>query len=140
MWIVFSRRKGKSRVIRVLPDSTADDQVLGTGEYAERWNVGANAPDRSLPERTSARPYTPTQCTCAVRMWSATHLPDCPRGLAQGNRYASWDDVPNDTLTEERYTARNGHPPPRCPTCRWMIYERDPDRCLCTIRPDLVAP
>lgn len=74
------------------------------------------------------RPSIP-DCTCAVRLWSGICLPECPRGLATGRRYASWDDVPNDVLLPDRYEARNGHPPPKCDTHDSYLYENDKGEC-----------
>jgi hypothetical protein len=64
----------------------------------------------------------PPACTCAVRVWSGIHLPDCPRGRATGPQYRAWEDVPNDVLTEDRYAVRHGHPPPICPGCEARGY------------------
>ena len=40
-----------------------------------------------------ARMYYP-QCTCSVHVWRCVHLPECPKGKATGNRYAT--DAEND--------------------------------------------
>lgn len=85
------------------------------------------------PRREAAKKGRKPKCTCSVRMASGIDLPDCPRGLATGNRYATWDDVPNDSLLPDKYEARNGHPPPKCPKCDNWAYESVPECGYCRV-------
>jgi len=76
----------------------------------------------------------PPKCTCHVRMWNSTCLPDCPRGLVTGRRYETWADVPNDTLLEDQYIERHGHPSPKCGDCGSWLYEANGGECrICAL-------
>ena len=133
MWLILQG----SSITHTLPASTSDEEVLNTlqkHDRAELW-----LPNTDAPTKTLRPPFRPTKvypaCTCHVRMAMGIDLPDCPRGLAQGGRrYATWDDVPNDSLLPDRYEARNGHPPPKCPTCGNWAYESEPECRYCTSR------
>jgi hypothetical protein len=76
----------------------------------------------SVPPVQPDAPPEP-KCTCVVALWSATHLPGCPKALAGYPAYATEADVPNDVLTEEKYLARNGTKPPLCPECSHQMYD-----------------
>jgi ADP-ribose pyrophosphatase YjhB (NUDIX family) len=54
------------------------------------------------------------KCTCSVGLANGTCLPDCPRGKHTGKRYPTWEDVPDDVLSEEKYVERHGIPVPKC--------------------------
>jgi hypothetical protein len=152
MWLVFN---SYGRLVETLPASTTDDEVLARLEAlrphhrsfrAELWQPGAKRRTRRLPvstyfhddgtpkyrSATSRTGFMP-RCTCHVRLATGRCLPDCPRGLATDNRYATWDDVPNDVLSADRYEAKYGHPPPKCPQgCGHDLFECEPCRfCYC---------
>ena len=38
------------------------------------------------------------KCTCHVVLCTGIDLPDCPRGLQNGNRYKTWADVPDKVI------------------------------------------
>ncbi len=77
------------------------------------------------------------RCTCAVSLWSATHLPRCPRGEFQ-RFYPSWDDVPDDVLTDEMYKDRHGKLPPRCTKDNTRIYDAKGGECgVCNLQESL---
>lgn len=108
------------------------EQVCGIVGYVPTDDVVAVKP-KTEPLKPKTEPLP--NCTCHVSLWQSVCLPGCPRGTKTGKMYPTWDDVPDDVLTDERYEARHGRLPPVCGGCNRRVYDADQGKCpLCAIK------
>lgn len=123
------------------------DSGLVTSIEAALWLGAEIQAMEDQPVRLEPRTQEPSfqeraqpKCTCNVRLWSGTHLPDCPLGFVTGKRYGSWDGVPDDVLTRERYLERHGVLPPVCQACGYPLYDAFRQQCYkCAVPPETVV-